>query len=304
MREGRAYRWQQLLVLGCLLTLFVPGVAQTKLPTEMLLNNVSLNSTYVEVLKRRGIPHFIGPAVTGMDSVTTLLKPAEPKQTPRGAAVPQGAPATQPYNPGYPSNADTRYGPNTDTPLTPAQPKKVGPYMIWRYDGNNTTGKSDPKAAITTYVFFNERGIVEAVVVNQNTQKGFADIQTESGIAFGTKLSDIVKKYDWPDPFTRVGEFYYCNYPAQNVTFGLDTESRKVTCIGIGTPFIVTAQTLSASEQATTSQSGTSRMQPLQPMPMMPPNGGYMGGGVRPGAPYRPGMEPNRPGYTRPGDML
>ncbi|MHB0936933.1 MAG: hypothetical protein ACYDCO_11875 [Armatimonadota bacterium] len=303
MRDGRAYRWQQFLVLGCLLMLFVPGWAQTRLPEEMLLNNVSLNSTYVEVLKRRGIPHFIGPAVTGMASVTALLKPAEPKQAPRGPATPGGL-ANRPLGPAAPPNTAPYgglYGPAIDAPLTPAQPKKVGPYMIWRYDGNNTNGKSDPKATITTYVFFNERGVVEAVVVNQNNPKGFADIQTESGVTFGTKLSDIVKKYDWPDPFTRNGNFYYCYYPAQNVTFGLDTETRKVKCIGIGTSFIVTSQTLDASQETTvTPGSGMpGGLQPLQ-MPEMGP-GAYMGEeDMPPGAMYGPPGE-DGPGMRPPG---
>ena len=286
MREGRAFRWQQLLVLGCVCALLVPGWAQqAKLPEEMLLNNVSLNSTYVEVLKRRGIPHFIGPSVSGMSAVTALLRPAEPKQAMGAPARPNipGAPAYSPAAPAYSPAAPTgvyapnsAYGPSTTVPLAPPRPEKTGPYMIWRYDGNSTTGKADPKAAVTTYVFFNERGVVDAVVVNQNNPKGINNIQTESGITFGTKLSDIVKKYDWPEPFTRVGSFYYCNYPAYNVTFALDTESRKVSCISIGVPFIVTAQTLEAGEQAKVAP-GAGTPGGLQPLPVMPPSA-YMGG--------------------------
>lgn len=286
MREGRAFRWQQALVLGWLCALLAPGWAQqSTLPVEMLLNDVSINTTYVEVLKRRGMPHYIGPSVSGISAVNNLLRPPEPKVAAPMPTQP-GAPTAPAYNPAAPTgpyggaygqNPMAPYGAGAATMPAP-QPEKTGPYMIWRYDGNSTNGKADPKAPVTTYVFFNDRGKVEAVVVNRNNPKAVTNIQTESGITFGTKLSDIVRKYDWPEPFTRVGNHYYCHYPAYNVTFALDTESRKVTCIGIGVPFIVTAQTLEPGEQAKVATGAGGPGAGLQPLPNMPPSA-YMGAG-------------------------
>jgi len=300
MQQGRTFRWAQLVMLGCLLTLFAPGWAQKPLPSEVLLNGVALNSPYTEVLARHGAPHYIGPAVFGMATVTTLLRPAEPRTV---APTTPGAPGA--FNPAAPPNT---YNPPLTNPYganpTASQPKKEGPYMIWRYDGNGRT--PDPRANVTTYVFFNEQGVVEAVVVYLNNLRSSPDIQTESGVTFGTKLSDIVKRYDWPEPFTRVGNLYYCSYPAYDVTFALGTAepmARKVMCIGIGTPFVVTAQALVPGESATASM--TPGMMPpggaMIPVPPMSP-GGYPGEGMPPGmgGPPGSGMFPGRIRPPRP----
>jgi len=306
-------RWQQFLIVGCLLVLFVPGwaqedfplEAQSTIPVEKVLNNITLESKYLDVLTRRGVPHYIGPSVAGISTISGLLQPREQTPTTSGVIGPAGMAAFPPR---------TAYAPNSPYAMGPtamAQPLQESTYMIWRYDGNGKT--PDPNAAFTTYVFLNEEGKVKAVVVNLNPRQetslaplrtpgkaltvakpnspkavAVVDIRTESGISFGTKLSDIVKQYNWPEPFTRVGNLYYCNYPAQNVTFALDATTRKVTCIGIGASFTVTAQTLVPGQAATVSTGAGRTMVPSVP-------GGYANG--------MQGMSPMIPGMMSPGGM-
>ena len=120
--------------------------------------------------------------------------------------------------------------------------------MVWRYDGNGP--KPDGRAGFSTYIFFNDRGTVEGVVVIQTADNMRADIRTESGYGFGTKMFDLVKRYEWPEPLSRVGGLYLCPYPKSNVTFALDGASRKVVCIAIGMSLAVMSQT--GSEVVTT----------------------------------------------------
>ena len=277
MRTGKAHCWQQCIIVGGLLALLAPGWAQTRLPNEVVLNGITLNSTFIEVLARRGLPHTIGPSVTGLSSVAALLRPSDPKPAMFGIPGTVGMPGMGPLGaiPGMPGAT--------------AQPKKnPGPFMVWRYDGNGKT--PDAKANITTYVFFNEQGVVAAVVVNLNNKEANPDIRTEGGVSFGTKLSDIVKKYDWPEPFSRVGPLYLCIYPVYNVTYALDTSSRKVVCISIGMPFALTTQTFVEASTASVVPST-----PPGPQIMLPPMTG-----VFPGIPgMSPGSSPGRyPGMT------
>jgi hypothetical protein len=178
--------------------------------------------------------------------------------------------------------------------------------MVWRYDGNGKT--PDAEASFTTYVFLNDMGVVEAVVVNLNNPEAVLNIQTETGVTFGTKLSDIVKIYNWPQPFTRVGNLYYCSYPEQKVTFALDTTTRKVTCISIGVAFVVTAQSLEAGEAAIAGGVTPVPGQTGRPGTMYPPMPGGMdlpgmipGGYMQPGMMMPDGMYP--PGFSPYGDL-
>jgi len=284
-----------MLVLAGLLVLAVPVWPQVALSPEVMLNDVTLNSTFVEVLTRRGIPHFIGPSVNSSEAITQLLStrplPAEPV-TP-GAAGGLGAPGAprQPYRGGAMPPAGTNWpatGMGTPTGEALPQPaKEKKPHMVWRYDGNGP--KPDPKAGMTTYVFFNERGTVEAVVVNKTGERVAADIRTESGFGFGAKMFDIVKRYEWPEPLARVGSLYFCAYPNYNVTFAADSASRKVVCIAIGLNM-----QLAVLEQKTAELPLITPISPVVPAGVTHPTAGGtlpipgMGPGVRPG--MRPGM--------------
>jgi len=270
MQKGRAFNWRQIVMAVCMSMLLVPVWAQvvqeTKIKPEVLLNGISLDSTFREVLTRRGVPHYIGPSISGVDSVTRLLSPAQQK----GAAGP-----AVPVNPNMPGGRQIppQYGMNAGPAQIQVEPKKENIYMVWRYDGNGKT--PDPKASYTTYVFINDEGIVEAVVVNLNNPESSPNIETETGITFGTRLSDIVKIYNWPEPFTRAGSLYYCSYPEQRVTFALDANTRKVTCISIGVPFVVTAQSLEPGQAA---QAGAASGRPAVMVPRVSTGGAFQSG--------------------------
>jgi len=249
-------------------------VQETTIKAEMILNSISLDSKINDVLTYRGMPHYIGPSVSGVGSIDSLLR--SPEQ--RSAALP--ATTVNPNMPGM--RQPPQYGMNAGPAQVTMEPKKENIYMVWRYDGNGKT--PDPKASFTTYLFINKDGKVEAVVVNLNNPEAHPNIQTETGITFGTRLSDIIKIYNWPEPFTRVGSLYYCNYPEQRVTFGLDANTRKVTCISIGVPFVVTAQSLE-SGQAARAEAAQGRPALVVPQasgggltPFGMPPGGYQSG--------------------------
>lgn len=300
MRQGRACRWQRFLLLLGLLAVLAPGWAQTtKLPTEMVLNGVTINSTYIEVLARLGLPHWIGPSVSGIAGITGVLQPPGPKtETPatRPAFTNQGqpmAPRMAPMNPGMlPTGAE-----GLNTPAM--QPEKVvGPFMVWRYDGAGK--KPDPTAAYSTYVFFDDKGVVQAVVVNLNKREARPGIWTESKVGFGTALLDIVQMgYNWPEPLTRVGDLYFCSYPNNNVTFSVEATGRKVVCIGVGIPIAVTQVKLSSG--------GTGKANPSAgPQITLP--GGIPGSGGLPGfggmVPGMRGMPPGLSGGAIPNSLL
>ena len=95
MRRGESRDWRGILVLIGLAGLILPAWAQAILPVEVMLNNVTLNSTYVEVLTRHGLPHYIGPCVTGAAAITQLLNsqpmpaaPTEPANAGNAAVEP------------------------------------------------------------------------------------------------------------------------------------------------------------------------------------------------------------------------
>lgn len=254
MRNGESRGWRSMLLLAGLLALGCTAWAQARLTPEVELNNVTLNSTFVEVLTRHGIPHYIGPAVTGADTITSLLSSQPMPKTGPGAAGTPGGPGAGGMYPGAMGGGDDPMGGaarggglgagagislvGPDGLPKPEEKKKQ--YMIWRYDGKGPV--PDARAGYSMYVFFNERGTVEGVVVVQTGLRVTENIRTDSGFGFGAKMFDIVKRYEWPDPLARIGSLYFCNYPAYNVTFALDGESRKVLCIGIGLPLAVLEQ--------------------------------------------------------------
>ncbi len=226
MRSYLSCRWLMLMLVVLAAALMAPGWAQRAAQSEVTLDKVTLNATFIEVLNSRGMPHRIGPALTGADAITNLLNPP-PVTTMLGGGMPP--PDAMPA------------GVAAGTPGTTKQQnialKPQDTWMIWVYEGSGRL--PDPQAPVMTYVFFDTQGQVAGIVASARSPQVSSVIRTESGIGFGTKLTDIVKKYDWPQPFTRVGPYYFCSYPAQNVTFSLDTGSRKVQVIAIGLPITV-----------------------------------------------------------------
>lgn len=226
MRSYPSCRWLMLMYVVLVAALTTPGWAQRAAQSEVTLDKVTLNATFIEVLNSRGVPHRIGPALTGADAITNLLNPPPVTAVIGGAMPPPDAvPA------GVAAGASGAAKPQ-NIALKPQDT-----WMIWVYEGSGPL--PDPQAPVITYVFFDTQGQVAGVVVSARSPQVSSVIRTESGIGFGTKLSDIVKKYDWPQPFTRVGPYYFCSYPVQNVTFSLDTGSRKVQAIAIGLPITV-----------------------------------------------------------------
>lgn len=227
MRISRCPRWHW-LALGLLLVMSMPAWSQVKQPRELTLNAVTINTSFLEVLNRRGAPAFIGPAVSEADTIQTLMDTAP---TGLGGAIP-GMPAN--YMPGMPPMMM-----GTVMPQAAKVTKPKEEYVVWMYEGG-TPGEDDPSAGWYTFIFFNNRGFVVAVVIRALTPNIPTGVSTASGISIGSKMMDIVKSYDWPDQFTTVGSSYYCSYPENNVTFAMEQNTRKVVSIAIGLPFTVT----------------------------------------------------------------
>jgi len=256
MRTLWCARWQLSVLAFALICMSLPGWTQTTPRREITLDAVTLNSTFLEVLSIKGAPSLVGPSVTSADEVLSYLDPqpdttpvAIPGMSPGGMAVP-GAPSMMPGSSMAPGMA------------LPAKP--VENYIVWCYPGK------DAHAGCVTFVFFNRRGVVVGVVVNAVSPNLPTSISTASGVTIGTKLTEIVKKYDWPDPFTTVSAYYYCSYPAYNVTYALDQQNHKVVSMAIGLPFVVTI-----GQEGKTS-----------PGMRMPGGGAYPGGAYPGGAAY------------------
>ncbi len=230
MRTSFHAGWQLPMLALLLVVLSMPIWADT-LPTETELNKIKLNSMFSDVLTNKGAPTFIGPSVENADGLMALLE--APPATAMSAMLGMfGGPM-----PGRP-----RMIPGAPTPTTPdTTTKPPENYMVWLYEKHDAQFRW-----WNTYVFFNERGVVVGVVVIAESPNVTTPVQTESHVKIGTPLMDIVGNYDWPDPFTTVGSDYYCNYPANNVTYGLDQRSHRVISIAVGLPFVAESHTATA----------------------------------------------------------
>ena len=274
MRASRHIHRQLLALTALLMLMSMPMWSQAQQPPrELTLNAVTINNTFLEVMTRHGAPHYVGPALQNADSVQTLL---DASTSALGQVAVPGAPtAPGALRPGAPSMTA---GAGVLGQLLPTRLRED--YIVWMYEGNGHTPNSN--AGFSTYVFFNKRGVVVGVVVNATKANAVADIATASGMTFGTSQLDIVKKYDWPDPFVVVGPDFYFSYPSYNVTFGLDQSTRKVVSIAIGLPFVVTA----SSEQKAATGAANATKNPTTPTSPYGPMGPY--GPSGPMEPYGP----------------
>ena len=164
------------------------------------------------------------------------------------------APGMRPGMPPAQMSAQTAGMGNTATPAKPQEN-----YIVWVYNYHHTSVKSTGNWKM--YVFFNQRGQVVCLVVKAEDPNVQTGVHTAGGVNIGTSLLDIVnkRKYDWPEPFTTVGSFYYCEYPSQNVTYGLDQRTRQVVSMSIGLPLVVTESVTNGATNA-----------PLQPGAVTP----------------------------------
>jgi hypothetical protein len=213
------------IVLGLLLLLLggtgLSALAQNR--RETALDNVTLGSRCDAVLASRGMPHYIGPALSSIDAVRDLLDPPPiPLGDLAGAAV----------------------GPLPGALTTDGlPPKPQEKFVIWLYEGREA--KPNDKLGWRTYVLFNKHGVVVSIVVIADRPGIVVPIETRAGFKFGTRLTQIVQHqdYGWPDPFARVAGKYFCYYPDSNVTFALDSAKRTIVGIAIGLSLTVDAST-------------------------------------------------------------
>ncbi len=235
MRTFLCAGWQWLVLITVFVVLGMPGRAQAP-QREVTLDSVTLNSTYLDVLDTfKRMPDCIGPAADSVDDMSYL----NTQQGTLTMAVP-GAPMLG-VIPGMPSMIPGSRMPANNASTPAAKPQEH--YTIWCYIHGNINKTGREIAIWETYVFFNQRGLVVGVMVAAPTPTNLINVQTETGVKIGTPMIDVVKLYDWPDPFTTVGPYYYCTYPAQNVTFGLDQQTHRVVCIAIGLSYVAVPPT-------------------------------------------------------------
>lgn len=218
-----------LAVAALALMLAAPAMAQSR--RESTLNEVTLNFSATDVLQKRGLPHYIGPALPGADAIEKILNPP-----PELMSAVAGAPAA-PAGPGMP---------DPNGVAGPPKPKPEEEYIVWMYEGNSKFGPN-PGQGFSTYVIFDKFGKVVGVVLTLTSPTVIPspNIQTSSvgpngeRVGFGTRLIDMVKVYDWPDPFVRIDKCYFCAYPDRNITISVDTATRKVVGMSLGMPLTV-----------------------------------------------------------------
>lgn len=214
-----------LALVALSILLAVPVSAQNK--RETTLNEVTLNFTAPQVIDKRGMPHYIGPALPGADAIEKILNP--PPELPTMGA--SGGPMA-PAGPGMPDPSAV---------AGPPKPKPEDEYIVWMYEGNSKDGTASLGEGFSTYVIFDKFGKVVGVTVAWDKADGFPPpiFSTRRGangekVGFGTRLIDMVKLYDWPDPFVRLDKYYFCAYPDANIAFSLDTGTRKVMVMSVG----------------------------------------------------------------------
>ncbi|MHB9025709.1 MAG: hypothetical protein ACYC7E_16325 [Armatimonadota bacterium] len=253
MHLCRHYRWHLFLVITLLGVTMVPATARPE--REGTLNGITVSSSFMDVLVQKGPPHWIGPALEGPDAVLDILDPPPMPLDGIGASTP-GAPmpgsGMGPMPPGG-------MGPGGMITL---KPKAKNEYIVWLYEGPGRT--PNPDAGWNTYVLFNKTGQVAGVVVAVMKPGVLPQVKTRSGVTFGTKMIDIISEdkfaYGWPQPFVRVASHYFLSYPDYNVTYSLDSSTRRVVVIAIG--ISLTVNPLAQTTQGT-GPGG----------PMMPPGG-------------------------------
>lgn len=234
-------RMTKLSLSGMIAALLLMTVASAAglLKPERQLNGITLGSSYADVLAKRGMPLGVGPAVNSVDEIWNLLDPPpiEVAEELRSVAAP-----------GVPSTGASRMALYAEMKERAYQLRPE--YVIWEYVQRNAQGKIDPKAAWATYVIFDGKGKVIGVVVMADHAGATvpAEIRTKSDIRIGSLLFDVTRTYSWPDPLIQYGNYFFCNYPDQDVAFTVNADTRRVTAIAIGLP--VTANLLNNSRSS------------------------------------------------------
>ncbi|HOF87406.1 MAG TPA: hypothetical protein PLZ36_04775 [Armatimonadota bacterium] len=218
------------IALALFLLLAASSAAQVR--RETMLNGVTINAGAPDVLKALGLPHYIGPALPGAEAIEKILNP--PPLMAMGGAAP-AAPAA----PGMPDGG---------VAAGPPKPKPEEEHIVWLYEGvrwNGTSYSTNLNAGHATYVIFDKYGKVAGVVMSVDTPATNPGIYMSSRgpqgekVGFGTRMIEMVTVYDWPDPLARLDKYYFAAYPDRNVTFSLDSATRKVVVMAIGMPVTV-----------------------------------------------------------------
>jgi hypothetical protein len=224
--------WTCLALLAITLGMVAPATAQVR--RESTLNGVTINSGCLEVLKALGMPQYIGPALPGAAAIEKILNPPPEMATMTGPAAPMA-----PAGPGMP---------DPGLAAGPPKPKPEEEYIVWMYQGVKSDGSRytvNLNGGHCTYVILDKYGKVVGVVVavdNPNINPGIYTASRDADgkrVGFGTRLIDMVKVFDWPEPFARIDKYYFCAYPDRNITFSLDTATRKVVVMALGMPVTV-----------------------------------------------------------------
>lgn len=220
MRQRLSIHWLTGLGLLVGMLALVPASAQMRPGRETQLGGVTLGSTFVEVLRDLGMPAMIGPALGSADDISEYLNPVKPQ-----ASVAMAAPAAAPMGPVGPGMAS---GMGSGATAPKPQPE----YTIFLY--RNRGG-----AIWNHYVFFNRGGYVVSIVATVASPGKQAPARAATNVGFAQRLTEVVRAYDWPEPFAKVGSNYFCNYPDRNIAFSLDTGTRTVIGIAVGVPMTV-----------------------------------------------------------------
>lgn len=236
------YRWHWLAVIALMCIAVAPAKAQWDSGDDsLLLNGVGLNWTFDQVFAVRGAPHFIGPSVDDVTDINNILNPPPLPSSASDMSMMTGAAPMMPGMPAYPAGmmpgmpgADPSMASMGPTEI-PKTPKGRSDCIVWMYEGND---KMAPKADAGwyTYVIFNRKsGTVESVIVwSADPTKPAGIPKLKDGITLGSKLSDLLAIYEYPDSFFKVGACFVCPYGGQQLSFSISVKTRKILGIAMG----------------------------------------------------------------------
>lgn len=109
-------------------------------------------------------------------------------------------------------------------------------YMVWMYEGNKPN-VPDVSAGFDTYIILNRAtgGVVAVVLWSHVPGKVIKGLQTPNNINLGNFMVNVLDTYGNPEGAVKiVDNLFVLSYPEKNVTYSIDSATRRVIGIAIG----------------------------------------------------------------------
>jgi hypothetical protein len=177
---------------------------------------------------------------------------------------------------GFRGGLPTLGGPSTAT--STQKIKGHSKYLAWSYK----------KDGYRMYIILDrQKGLVSAVVLWLTNTTKFTKPITPTSITFGSSVSDIINVYNYPDYSTKVGSSLLYYYPDKDITFSIDTATRKVIGIAIANKSLTAIlKNLSDDAVPTTKTNPTAPTRNTLPFAGGGMHGSPFGGGGMHGSPF------------------